>query len=183
MITELRKAELSFYLEENYHPRKPREYLSVKKNKAPKSRFDDLLVDFFIEANEEKPVQQRIPVWKTKYNVSNDTFQKKLFEIIDRKGLSDPYVYKKAHVSKQVFANIRKDDQYKPSKKTAIALSLALELDLKATKELLSSAGYTLSSASMFDVICKYHIEYGLYDIIELNEELYEYTKDMLSVN
>lgn len=45
-----------------------------------------------------------------------------------------------------------------PSKRTAIALAIALELTLDETDDLLQRAGFTLSHSQIFDVIIEYFI-------------------------
>jgi hypothetical protein len=67
-----------------------------------------------------------------------------------------------------------------PSKRTAIALAVALELSLDETNNLLKRAGYALSHAVMFDVIVEYFITNGKYDIFEINEVLFEYDLPLL---
>jgi hypothetical protein len=67
-----------------------------------------------------------------------------------------------------------------PSKRTAIAFALALELTLDETNDLLSRAGYTLSHSQMFDVIIMYFIVNGKYNIFEINEILFKYDQPLL---
>ena len=109
-----------------------------------------------------------------------DTFQKKLFTLIDESGESDPAVYKRANIDRKLFAKIRKDENYKPSRKTAIALALALKLSLKEAEDLLERAGYALSMSTVFDLIIRYCFEHGVYDIIEVNSILFEFDQEML---
>ena len=67
-----------------------------------------------------------------------------------------------------------------PSKKTIIALAVALELTLDETNNLLKHAGYTLSRSVVFDVIVEYFITRGKYDIYEINNVLFEYDQSLL---
>ena len=108
------------------------------------------------------------------------TFQEYLFMLIDRRGLSDPQVYKKANIDRKHFSKIRSNIDYMPSKKTALALALALELSLDETKDLLARAGLALSPSIMSDQIIKYCIETGNYDIYEINCILFNYDQPTL---
>ena len=51
-------------------------------------------------------------------------FSETLLKLIDRSGKKDSEIYKKANVDRKLFSKIRNNPDYKPSKSTAIALSL-----------------------------------------------------------
>ena len=107
-------------------------------------------------------------------------FTETLLKLIDQTGKKDSEVYKKANISKQHFSKIRNNPNYKPTKPTAIALALALELDLEATKDLIGRAGYALTNSSKFDLIIRYFIEQGNYNVVEINMALYEFDQMLL---
>lgn len=107
-------------------------------------------------------------------------FTETLLQYIDRTGKKDSVIYKKANLSKQHFSKIRNNPDYKPTKPTAIALCLALELDLEATGDLLSRAGFTLSNSSKFDLIIRYFIQRKNYNVVEINMALYEFDQPLL---
>jgi DNA-binding phage protein len=107
-------------------------------------------------------------------------FTEKLLQLIDKTGKKDSEIYKKANLSKQHFSKIRNNPQYKPTKPTAVALALALELNLEDTKDLIGRAGYALSNSSKFDLIIRYFIENRNYNIVEINVVLFEYDQVLL---
>ncbi len=108
------------------------------------------------------------------------TFQQYLFMLIDRRGLTDPEVYKKANIDRKHFSKIRSNVDYSPSKRTALALAIALELSLDETKDLLARAGLALSPSMMSDRIIEYCIETSNYDIYEINCILFKYDQPTL---
>ena len=107
-------------------------------------------------------------------------FPETLLKLIDQTGKKDSEIYKKALLTKQHFSKIRNNPNYKPTKPTAIALALALELDLEATKDLIGRAGYALTNSSKFDLIIRYFIEQGNYNVVEINIALYEFDQILL---
>ena len=109
-----------------------------------------------------------------------DTFQRKLFEWIDSTGQTDPEVYKRADMDRKLFAKIRKDENYKPSRKTAIALALALRLSLKDAEDLLERAGFALSQSTKTDLIIRYCFEHEIYDLVEVNAILFQFDQELL---
>ena len=107
-------------------------------------------------------------------------FTEALLRRIDESGKKDSVIYKRANLSKQHFSKIRNNPHYKPTKATAIALAIALELDLADTRDLIGRAGFALTNSSKFDLIIRYFIQQRNYNIIEINMALYEFDQPLL---
>lgn len=104
-----------------------------------------------------------------------DSFQQYLLYLIERKGLSNAEVYKRALVTKQLFSKIKLNPQYHPDKATAVRLCVGAQLNLDETKDLLARAGYALSPCDKRDIIFSYFIEREVFDMIEIDIALEEH--------
>ena len=109
-------------------------------------------------------------------------FTETLLKLIDESGKKDSEIYKRANISKQHFSKIRSNPAYRPTKATALAFAIALELNLEQTNDLIGRAGYALSNSSRFDVIIKYFIREKNYNMFDINMTLFKYDEMTLGV-
>ncbi len=129
----------------------------------------------FLRKDRERPELDEVLAKK------EESFSEMLLRMIDEKGLKDSDVYKRANIDRRLFSKIRADEDYVPSRKTAISFCLALQLGLEEAKKLLATAGYTLSASSRFDLIIMYLIETKEYNIHFANIVLDDYGEGTLS--
>lgn len=139
-------------------------------NTAGSLRIPDFLMKSEHHQEIDKVLEQR-----------KESFSAMLLRLIDEKGLKDSEVYKRANIDRRLFSKIRGDEEYVPSKKTAISFCLALQLEVDEAKKLLATAGYTLSESSKFDLIIMYLIENSEYNIHFANIVLDDYGEGTLS--
>ncbi len=163
--------DITSYIDENYIEDKPlfkrpriREEREFEFLECNASAVDEAALDFMLE-NMDK------------------SFAETLFELIDKRGISDVEAYKRSNVDKKVFSKIKCNKHYKPSKITAVSFAIGLKLNSEETERLLKTAGLALSKSNRFDVIIGYFIETGNYDtIFDVNEVLYKLDEFTLGV-
>ena len=108
------------------------------------------------------------------------SFMELVFSFADEKGMTDVQIQKKANLDRKAFSKLKCGTTKNPSKSTALALAVALELNLDETRDLLSRAGLALSPCSKQDVIVQYFIEREAYDVYEINVALFEHGEQLL---
>ena len=109
-----------------------------------------------------------------------DSFAERLQKLIKERNLSEVECYKRANVHRRTYSRIKNDPNYKPSKATALAFAISLQLSIYETERLLKTAGFSLSDSEKFDIIIKFYISKGIYDIYEINSALYKYGENCL---
>lgn len=105
-------------------------------------------------------------------NNKKPSFSELLFKHIDKKGVSDSEIYKKAGIDRRHFSKIRSNSEYHPGKNTAIAFALALELNYEEALKLIQAAGYALSDSETFDLVITYCFKRNIYSIFDVNQAL-----------
>lgn len=110
-----------------------------------------------------------------------ESFHDMLFSKIDKSKMTDTEVYKRANIDRRLFSKIRSNPAYHPRKQTVLALAIGLKLNIDETVDLLARAEYAFSPANKGDLIVKYFIEQGVYDIMIINDALNQYGQPVLN--
>ena len=126
------------------------------------------------------PVPMTAPTLGEMLEQTDAGFTETLLKLMDQTGEKDSAIYKRANISKQHFSKIRNNPFYSPTKATAVALAIALKLDLEGTRDLIGRAGYALSNSSKFDIIIRYFIQQGNYNLFDINAALFEFDQPLL---
>lgn len=109
-------------------------------------------------------------------------FSRRLLQHIRESGVGEVEIYKRAHVDRKLFSKIRSDPAYQPRKTTVVAFALALRLSPAQAENLLESAGYSLSRSTPFDLIVRFFLERQIYDLLKVNDALFEFGQPLLTV-
>jgi len=177
-------GEIKAFIDQNYvDERAAKTKRRLLDTESVSIRFEDA-ADFKMAPAAAMPIPMSATMRERKpadvFGQLDEPFSTTLLRLIDRKGKTDVEVYKRANIDRKLFSKIRTGKGYMPSKKTIVALAVALELSLDETGELLERAGFTLSRSVLFDVIIKYFITRRRYNIYEINNVLFEYDQPLL---
>ena len=180
-ISEKLFSDIAEYIDDNYvdeHTDYSRERIRMNAPMAPCAKRKKADVDF-LEICDCKAMVAEDDL-DAKLRQIDESFSQMLLRKIDEKGMTDAECYKKANIDRKLFSKIRSDIHYKPSKPTALAFAISLELSLVETEDMLRKAGFALSHSNKFDIIIEYFISKGNYNIFEINEALFAFDQSLL---
>ena len=132
-----------------------------------RDRYDSVVIDS--EINRRLMSANVIELNDALERSRNQTFVERLTALIGVRDVRDSVIYKAAQIDRRLFSKMMSDSQYKPSKDTAVALALALQLPLTQANDLLSRAGYTFSHSDKRDIVIEYFFRERIYDLIDIN--------------
>ncbi len=102
-----------------------------------------------------------------------------LRETIALKKLKNATVYHRAWVEKASFHKILNNQVKFPKVTTVAALAVAMRMNLKETEAFLGAAGLALGNTP-FDIILRYYIQCGIFDVIVINDKMRQYDQPLL---
>lgn len=182
-LSRERYREVASFIDENYIQEQASRQFSLRGNRDAVEEFCAPM-----ECAEAAPPRESVPLpyGKPKPSLADllaqtdAGFSETLLKLIDKTGKKDSEIYTRANLSRQHFSKIRNNPHYQPTKPTAIALALALELNLDQTRDLIGRAGYALTGSSKFDVIIMYFIREKNYNLFDINAALFEFDQSLL---
>ena len=180
-ISEKLFSDIAEYIDDNYvdeHTDYHRESIRMNAPMVPCAKRKKADIDF-LEICDCKAMVAEDDL-DAKLRQIDESFSQMLLRKIDEKGMTDAECYKKANIDRKLFSKIRSDIHYKPSKPTALAFAISLELSLAETEDMLRKAGFALSHSNKFDIIIEYFISRGNYNIFEINEALFAFDQSLL---
>ena len=180
-ISEKLFSDIAEYIDDNYvdeHTDYRRESIRMNAPMVPCAKRKKADIDF-LEICDCKAMVAEDDL-DAKLRQIDESFSQMLLRKIDEKGMTDAECYKKANIDRKLFSKLRSDVHYKPSKPTALAFAISLELSLAETEDMLRKAGFALSHSNKFDIIIEYFISKGNYNIFEINEALFAFDQSLL---
>ena len=97
------------------------------------------------------------------------SFSSEVVRLVSLKYKKPSAFYVPAGIDKRIYHKMKTDYEYKPSKNTAIRCCLGLHMDDEEAADLLKLAGYAFSPSDPSDLIVRFCLEKGIWDINSVN--------------
>ena len=106
--------------------------------------------------------------WERKNSVRK-TFSSEVMRMVRSKFRKASSFYNPVGIDKRTFHRMKTDYEYKPSKNTAFRCCIALHLNGEQADELLKLAGYAFSPSDPSDLVIRFCLDNGIWDLPSIN--------------
>ena len=104
--------------------------------------------------------------------LKDQSFSSMLSEFINKKYKKDADFYKDIEMSRQLFSKIINNPDYQPTRETVMKCCIGLRLGERDAQLLMTSAGYSFSSALDLDLIIKMFLAKRCYEKMKIDQLL-----------
>ena len=112
-----------------------------------------------------------------------ETCGQMLRRLMRLKGLSCEQCARKANISSKYLQSLLSYADSSPSKNTAAALAVALELSIAETSDMMAKLGVVWLRCDLFEAIVEFYISKGMYDVHRVNMALFAYKQRLLGID
>ena len=106
-----------------------------------------------------------------------NAFAKALNLYMYERDITTAMIYERCFVDRKLISKITAGSNYHPSKNTVLSLCIGLRLNVEESEKFLELAGFSFSNGSRYDLIIKYMLMKGIYDLDTINDMLYDYNE------
>lgn len=149
-------------------------------NKLGRKREAAYLSDDGISAYAESSIKPAAP--SLRESIGIDSFIKESFDqnavakqlnlYMFERDITTAMIYERCFIDRRLISKITGGSGYHPSKPTMLALCIGLRLSFEEAENFLGLAGYSFSNSFKSDMILKYMLMNGVYDLDTINDML-----------
>ena len=165
------------YVDDHY---KPRVQYSLSPLPGDETAADPGLSSLAREARENRlpydspEMEDTYHAWEKK-NSEYRSFSSEVVRLVRERFIKASVFYHAAGIDKRTYHKISSDFGYTPSRNTAFRCCIGLKLNVEEAEGLLKLAGMAFSPNSPDDLVLKFCLENGIWDIAGINYMLFRY--------
>ena len=119
-------------------------------------------------------MEETYHVWEREHS-ERISFSSEVVRMVNERYRKISDFYRASGLDKRTFYKIKSDFGYTPSRKTAFRCCIGLKLSVAESEKLLQLAGLAFSPNDPDDLVIKFCLEKGIYDIPGINYMLFRY--------
>ena len=151
----------------------PAQETPAPRTPAPGTRFSFSGAGF-----EDEEIQLRSYITQAR---RKESFNESVLNSMREQKLTPKEFYTRAGFDRKLFSALKNGGPgYQPSRNTAIRCCFALQLTLYRAEELLKLAGYALSDRTTSDLLIRYCLENGIWDLFDVDTLMDAFGQEIL---